>query len=75
MAREAPFYESGFLSILISFGVGFLSIMTLRLYLICENRRRDQLGSAVVEPMPDESEDGGFMGKTDKEIVQFRYVY
>lgn len=59
---------------MVCFGVGFASCFALRLYLIWENRRRDQVGGAV-ESEADTGVMLNMMDKTDKEILQFRYVY
>ncbi|KND87788.1 putative transporter [Tolypocladium ophioglossoides CBS 100239] len=74
-AKEAPTYTSGFLSMLVCFGVGFVTCITLRLNLIWENRRRDQAGGAALESETDTGVMLNMMDKTDREIPQFRYVY
>ena len=69
---EAPSYPSGFLSMLICFGVAFVTCFILRFYLVWVNKRRDQ------EATPADEEDAGDVNladKTDKEIRRFRYVY
>ncbi|KAL4961201.1 major facilitator superfamily domain-containing protein [Aspergillus stella-maris] len=71
---EAPSYPSGFLAMLICFGVCFVLSLGLRYYLIWENRRRDRLGNADADPTVEDL-DAAVLDKTDKEIVQFRYVY
>lgn len=69
--KESPSYPSGFLSMMICFGVGLLSSFLLRFYLIWENRRRDCVGrSGSVTETHINSAD-----KTDKDISGFRYVY
>ncbi|KAJ5151646.1 major facilitator superfamily transporter [Penicillium capsulatum] len=73
--RESPSYPSGFLSIMICFGVGLVSSFLFRLYLIWENRRRDRLTDPTA---PSERFPGtciNLLDKTDKEIPEFRYVY
>ncbi|GKT50982.1 putative transporter [Colletotrichum spaethianum] len=71
---EAPSYSSGFLAMLICYGVGVLICFVLRYYLIWQNKRRDSVGDVL-----DTSVGGhvplNLMDKTDKEIPQFRYVY
>ncbi|KAL3472533.1 major facilitator superfamily domain-containing protein [Aspergillus californicus] len=71
---EAPSYPSGFLAMLICFGVCLLISVALRYYLIWENRRRDRLGY-VDSGDSFEDLDAAVLDKTDKELVQFRYVY
>ncbi len=76
---EAPSYPSGFLSLIICLGVAFVASLLLRLHLVRENRRRDaeQLpasGNAVAVNSLDD-EDFNKMDLTDKEMLQFRYVY
>ncbi|KAJ5220771.1 uncharacterized protein N7469_009658 [Penicillium citrinum] len=70
---EAPSYPSGFLAMLICFGVAFVIPIALRFYLIWENRRRDRLG--LVDDNSFENLDATFLDKTDKELLHFRYVY
>ncbi|KAJ3549022.1 hypothetical protein NM208_g722 [Fusarium decemcellulare] len=71
---ETPSYPSGFLAMMICFGVAFVTCFCLRLYLIWENRRRDR---ATSEPEDDAQDvlDAELLDKTDKELAQFRYVY
>ncbi|KAL4973529.1 major facilitator superfamily domain-containing protein [Aspergillus desertorum] len=71
---EAPSYPSGFLGMLICFGVSLALALGLRYYLIWENRRRDRLGYVDSE---DSLEDlnAAVLDKTDKQLLQFRYVY
>jgi hypothetical protein len=73
-AHEAPKYRSGFLSMMICFGVGMLSCLGLRLHLILKNRRRDRAGAGAGEPAITAG-DTAALDKTDKELLQFRYVY
>ncbi|GJN69376.1 hypothetical protein PLIIFM63780_000433 [Purpureocillium lilacinum] len=76
-AREAPKYTSGFMAMIVCFGVGLISCVLLRVYLARENRRRDTLsigGDAEAETV-DAGLMANLMDKTDKEIPQFRYVY
>ncbi|GKT86067.1 major facilitator superfamily transporter [Colletotrichum tofieldiae] len=71
---EAPSYGSGFLAMLICYGVGVLTCFILRYYLIWENKRRDNLGDVLNAGIGDHVP-LNLMDKTDKEIPQFRYVY
>ncbi|RDW86041.1 uncharacterized protein DSM5745_02683 [Aspergillus mulundensis] len=76
---EAPSYPSGFLAMLICFGISLVISLALRFYLIWENRRRDRLGLGDAEgENGDEDEavlDAAVLDKTDKELLRFRYVY
>ncbi|KAH7137531.1 vitamin H transporter [Dactylonectria estremocensis] len=75
--REAPSYNSGFLAIMICYGVGIAFSFTLRFYLAHENRRRDR-DSSVQDTQDSTELDGNaaaMLDKTDMEISQFRYVY
>ncbi|KJZ75222.1 hypothetical protein HIM_05416 [Hirsutella minnesotensis 3608] len=75
LAREAPTYTSGFLSMMICFSIGFLTCIVLRLYLWRENKRRDRVqGAPGANPIEGDLM-VNLMDKTDKEIPQFRYVY
>ncbi|KAL4816222.1 major facilitator superfamily domain-containing protein [Aspergillus spinulosporus] len=70
---EAPSYPSGFLAMLICFGVSLALALGLRYYLIWENRRRDRLGHIDTDSL--EELDAAVLDKTDKQLLQFRYVY
>ncbi|KAH7137454.1 major facilitator superfamily domain-containing protein [Dactylonectria estremocensis] len=72
---EAPSYPSGFLAMMICYGIALMTCFGLRVYLIWENRRRDRMSSGDNGSEIQESLDSAFMDKTDKEIMQFRYVY
>ena len=71
---EEPSYPSGFLAMLICFVISLVLSLCLRYYLIWENNRRDRLGHMdsgdSFEPL-----DATILDKTDKELLQFRYVY
>jgi hypothetical protein len=74
MAKESPVYQTGFLSIMICYGIGICACFTLRFYLIWLNEKRERLGEG------DACRDDGdvanaFVDKTDKEEKTFRYVY
>lgn len=77
-AREAPNYDSGFVSMIICFSAGAALILMMRFYLIWENRRRDRLGEAAIAQLNgiEVSETAlNLLDKTDWELTQFRYVY
>ncbi|KAE8376406.1 major facilitator superfamily domain-containing protein [Aspergillus bertholletiae] len=71
---EEPSYPSGFLAMLICFVISLVLSLSLRYYLIWENKRRDRLGH-VDSGGSFESLDATILDKTDKELLQFRYVY
>ena len=74
MAKESPVYQTGFLSIMICYAIGICACFTLRVYLMCLNKKRERLSEADID-----RDDGEvattFMDKTDKEERTFRYVY
>ncbi|CAI6101459.1 unnamed protein product [Clonostachys chloroleuca] len=72
--NEAPSYPSGFLAMMICFGIALVICTSLRFYLIWENRRRDRLGF-VNSGKSFEKLEAALFDKTDKELLQFRYVY
>ncbi|KAH7133806.1 major facilitator superfamily domain-containing protein [Dactylonectria macrodidyma] len=72
---EAPSYPSGFLAMMICYGVALMTCFSLRIYLIWENRRRDRMDNGENGSEWQESLDSASMDKTDKELVHFRYVY
>lgn len=59
---------------MICFAISFVIPLALRYYLIWENRRRDRL-APVDSGISAEDLDAAVLDKTDKEILQFRYVY
>lgn len=77
--REAPGYDSGFVSMLVCFSAGVCFCMGLRFYLIWENKRRDCMGEPAVVVLGGVEVEGtaalNLLDKTDKELLQFRYVY
>ncbi|KAH8884206.1 putative MFS allantoate transporter [Thozetella sp. PMI_491] len=78
--REAPSYPSGFAAILVCFSASIVIILSLRVYLIWENKKRDALGPVTegvdVDAAPVEVlDENNISDKTDREMPQFRYVY
>lgn len=59
---------------MICFGITLVICTSLRFYLIWENRRRDRLGFVDSGKSFEELE-AALFDKTDKELLQFRYVY
>ncbi|KAH7012470.1 uncharacterized protein B0I36DRAFT_369630 [Microdochium trichocladiopsis] len=73
---EAPSYLSGFLAMMLCFGLGFAACVALRFYLPWQNRRRDRAdGMHEIEANGAAHGSLNLMDKTDKEIPQFRYLY
>jgi len=70
---EAPSYPSGFLSMIICFGLAFVLCIILRVFLIWENRSRDRKTGPVVAH--EEVGELNLADVTDKEMASFRYVY
>lgn len=78
--REAPSYPSGFAAILVCLAVSILIILSLRVYLILENKRRDREGQITsdfveVDGVAVHISELNQLDKTDYELKQFRYVY
>lgn len=74
MADEAPVYQTGFLSIMICYAIGICSCFALRIFLVCQNKKRDRLNGEGVDG-EDEDATRSFTDKTDKEEKTFRYAY
>ncbi|OMP86146.1 putative transporter [Diplodia seriata] len=85
--REAPKYQSGFLAMLICFVLGIVFSIALRFYYIWENKRRDAKaavgndglgGNADIADAEVRQESAimlNLLDRTDRDMVQFRYVY
>ncbi|KAI6758300.1 hypothetical protein HG530_010540 [Fusarium avenaceum] len=71
---EAPGYSSGFLATTICFGVSTLTMLVLRLTLIRENKRRDELQQTNASAH-DENGHLEISDVTDRKNLNFRYVY
>jgi hypothetical protein len=72
---EAPSYPSGFLSMIVCFGAALVLSIVLRMYLIWENRGRDNKTGTVIDLAEDQIVVVDLGDATDKEIANFRYVY
>ncbi|KAH7360350.1 major facilitator superfamily domain-containing protein [Rhexocercosporidium sp. MPI-PUGE-AT-0058] len=77
--HEAPGYDSGFVAMLICFSAGVFFCFGLRFYLIWENKRRDARGGEPVLTVNGVEVDGtaalNLLDMTDREMLQFRYLY
>lgn len=60
---------------LICYGVGVLACVVLRIYLIHENKRRDQAVEPGLRNEATTIQLAQVLDKTDKEIPEFRYIY
>ena len=74
MAKESPVYQTGLLSIMICYAIGICACATLRVYLICINKKREHLSGEGAGHDGSGYEDAS-MDKTDKEQASFVYVY
>ncbi|CUM67435.1 uncharacterized protein PRCAT00005131001 [Priceomyces carsonii] len=76
-SSDAPKYSKALATIIGCFCAAFFIGVTLRLYLIWENRRRDKLYGDAEKILEDERVEGiinGLKDQTDLENVDFRYV-
>ncbi|KAL1304286.1 hypothetical protein AAFC00_000693 [Neodothiora populina] len=71
---EAPSYPSGFLATIICFACAMLIMITLRVVIKLENRRRDKAQGIEIGSTPPENTIVT-TDRTDKQIPEFRYVY
>ncbi|KAB8207549.1 major facilitator superfamily domain-containing protein [Aspergillus parasiticus] len=55
--HQAPHYYSAFAAILACFCIAVLDVVLLRVYMVWENKRRDQKQGRVIEPETKEAED------------------
>lgn len=60
---------------IICFGAALVLTILLRMYLIWENKRRDNKTGAVVDLDEDQIGAMNLSDATDKEMENFRYVY
>jgi hypothetical protein len=63
---------------LVCFSVGVIAIVTMRFYLIWENKRRDRRDAEIGEVQGEYRLSDAMLNlvdKTDMELLQFRYVY
>jgi hypothetical protein len=74
MAKESPVYRTGFLSIVICYGIGICACFMLRFYLIWLNGKREPLCDRDAG-RDDDDVANVFVDQTDKEEKTFRHVY
>ena len=60
---------------IICFGVAFILSIILRVFLIWENKRRDNRTGTVIDLDEDQIGMMNLSDATDKEMENFRYVY
>ena len=60
---------------IICFGAALVLTIVLRMYLIWENRRRENKNGTVVDLDEDQIRAMNLSDATDKEMANFRYVY
>lgn len=74
MDKRLTHMQSGFLATTICFGVSTLTMLVLRLTLIRENKRRDELQQTNASAH-DENGHLEISDVTDRKNLNFRYVY
>jgi hypothetical protein len=76
LSSQAPRYELGIWSMIVSHLIEVVLILTLRFILSRENKRRDEIQSAMEGGLEGRDLDATAFGDlTDKENLNFRYIY
>ena len=76
LASQAPRYQLGIWSMIVSHLIEAVLILTLRFILARENKRRDRIQSAMEGGLEGRDLDATAFGDlTDKENMNFRYIY
>jgi hypothetical protein len=76
LSSQAPRYELGIWSMIVSHLIEVCLILTLRFVLSRENKRRDEIQSAMEGGLEGRDLDATAFGDlTDKENLNFRYIY
>jgi len=76
LASQAPRYQLGIWSMIVSHLIEAVLILTLRFILARENKRRDKIQSAMEGGLEGRDLDATAFGDlTDKENLNFRYIY
>jgi len=76
LASQAPRYQLGIWSMIVSHLIEAVLILTLRFILARENKRRDEVQSAMEGGLEGRDLDATAFGDlTDKENLNFRYIY
>jgi MFS family permease len=76
LSSQAPRYELGIWSMIVSHLIEVCLILTLRFVLSRENKRRDEIQSAMQGGLEGRDLDATAFGDlTDKENLNFRYIY
>jgi hypothetical protein len=75
LAWDGPRYFIAFATHLGCYSLLVIVIISLRFYLVRQNKKRDELAAAGVLEAKDENMTHAFEDLTDKENPNFRYVY
>lgn len=76
LSSQSPRYQLGIWSMIVSHLIEVCLILTLRLILSRENKRRDRLQSQMEGGLEGRDLDAtAFSDMTDKENLNFRYIY
>jgi hypothetical protein len=75
LAWNAPRYEIAWAVHLGCYSLLVIVIVSLRFYLVHQNKARDEMAAAGVHEARDETMVHAFEDLTDKENPNFRYVY
>jgi hypothetical protein len=75
LAWDAPRYHIAWSTHLGCYSLLVIVIVSLRFYLVAQNRKKDELAAAGVQEANDDTLAHAFEDLTDKENPNFRYVY
>ncbi|RYP90897.1 hypothetical protein DL770_002974 [Monosporascus sp. CRB-9-2] len=75
LAREAPKYYTAFATHLGCYSVLVVVLLFFRWHLVRQNKKRDDMAAAGVAEARDENMTHAFEDLTDRENLNFRYVY
>ncbi|RYP40423.1 hypothetical protein DL767_001723 [Monosporascus sp. MG133] len=75
LAREAPKYYTAFATHLGCYSVLVVVLLLFRWHLVRQNKKRDDMAAAGVAEARDENMTHAFEDLTDRENLNFRYVY
>lgn len=73
-SREAPGYSTGIKATLSGFALGIFFLVILLVYYVWENNRRDKLFGLSAQLTDEQELHEDISNKTDKQLVNFRYV-
>ncbi|RYP68866.1 hypothetical protein DL771_006405 [Monosporascus sp. 5C6A] len=75
LAREAPKYYTAFATHLVCYSLLVVVLFLFRWHLVRQNKKRDDIAAAGVAEARDENMTHAFEDLTDRENLNFRYVY